>query len=108
MPRSCYWTFYAASILASVYPAPARAQTVFKIATLAPEGSAWMNLFHEWATAVDTKTSGRVKLKFFAGGVQGDERDAVRKMRLGQINGAAGTGVALGRINGRGRMLGLP
>src|SRR5262245_45195404 len=86
----------------------ARAQTVFKIATLAPEGSAWMNLFHEWAGAVDKKTNGRVKLKFFAGGVQGDERDAVRKMRLGQINGAAVTGVGLGLINGEVRLLDLP
>src|SRR5262249_7350535 len=86
----------------------ARAQTTFKIATLAPEGSSWMKLFHEWQASVEKKTGGRVKVKIFAGGVQGDERDAVRKMRGGTINGAAVTGVGLGLINAEVRLLELP
>src|SRR5262249_23568746 len=34
-----------------------------------------------------------------AGGVQGDERDVLRKIRLGQISGAAITGIGLASIN---------
>jgi len=97
----------ALGVLLSAAPA-ARAQSAFKIATLAPEGSSWMKLFHELAANLEKKTNGRVKVKFFAGGVQGDERDAVRKMRLGQINGAAVTGVGLGMINAEVRLLELP
>ncbi len=72
---------------------------VIKIATLAPDGSAWMNLFHKWQARVEQRTEGRVKIKFYAGGVQGDERDVIRKMRVGQLSGAAITGIGLAMIN---------
>jgi TRAP-type transport system periplasmic protein len=72
---------------------------IMKIATLAPEGSAWMNLFHKWQARVEQRTEGRVKVKFYAGGVQGDERDVIRKMRAGQLSGAAITGIGLAMIN---------
>jgi TRAP-type C4-dicarboxylate transport system substrate-binding protein len=78
---------------------PASAEVVVKIATLAPEGSSWMKLFHEWQAKVESRTAGRVKIKFYAGGMMGDERDVLRKMRLGQISGAAITGIGLASIN---------
>ena len=76
--------FAALALLAA--PAAAQEHTI-KVATLAPEGSSWMNLFHAWGKAVEEHAAGKIKVKFYAGGVAGDERDAVRKMRLGQING---------------------
>jgi TRAP-type C4-dicarboxylate transport system substrate-binding protein len=79
--------------------APAAADSTIKLATLAPEGSSWMKLFHEWQRGVETKTAGRVKVKFYAGGVQGDERDVLRKIRLSQLSGAAVTGIGLASIN---------
>jgi TRAP-type C4-dicarboxylate transport system substrate-binding protein len=87
---------------------PAHGQTTFRMATLAPEGSAWMKGFREWGTNVEKRTEGRAKFKFFAGGVQGDEREAVRKMRQGALSGAAVTGVGLGLISGEVRVLELP
>jgi TRAP-type transport system periplasmic protein len=86
----------------------ARAQTALKIATLAPEGSAWMVSFHEWAKNVEEHSAGKIKIKFFAGGTAGDERDAVRKIRLGLLNGAAVTAIGLGLINSEVRVLELP
>jgi TRAP-type C4-dicarboxylate transport system substrate-binding protein len=86
----------------------AGAQENLKIATLAPEGSSWMNLLHDWGKAVEEKTAGKVRVKFYAGGVAGDERDAVRKMRLGQINGAVVTSIGLGLIQSEVRVLELP
>jgi len=78
---------------------PAQADTVtLKIATLAPEGSAWMKLSHDWQRKVEERTQGRVKVKWYAGGVQGDERDVLRKIRLGQISGASITGIGLSAI----------
>ncbi len=86
----------------------AHAQTVLKVATLAPEGSSWMNLFHEWGRNIEAHTGGKLKVKFYAGGVAGDERDAVRKMRLGQLNAAAVTAIGLGLIQSEVRVLELP
>jgi TRAP-type C4-dicarboxylate transport system substrate-binding protein len=79
-----------------------------RLATLAPEGSAWMKVLSKGAAEIDTKTEGRVKVKYYAGGVQGDERDAVRKMNLGQLDGAAVTSVGLSMIDESIRVLELP
>jgi len=106
MTRARLASFLCALCL--LVPTLARAQTVIKLATLAPEGSSWMNLFHEWGRNVETHSGGKVKIKFFAGGVAGDERDAVRKMRLGQLNAAAVTAIGLGLIQSEVRVLELP
>jgi TRAP-type C4-dicarboxylate transport system substrate-binding protein len=85
---------------------PASADTVtLKIATLAPEGSSWMKLFHAWQAKVEARTEGRVKVRFYAGGLQGDERDVLRKIRLGQLHGAAITGIGLSSISAEARSL---
>src|SRR5262245_16025608 len=96
----------AAALL--VVPGLARAQQTIKMATLAPDGSSWTKLFREWAERVEKRTGGQVKVKLYAGGVAGDERDAVRKMKLGQLNGAAITGIGLGLIQPEVRVLDLP
>lgn len=92
-------------LLTSTIVRPAEADTLIKIATLAPEGSSWMRLFRVWQENIETRTAGRVKIKFYAGGVQGDERDVLRKIRLGQIAGAAITGIGLSAINPESRSL---
>lgn len=90
-------------------PVVAHAQEhTIKLATLAPEGSSWMNLFHAWAKQVGERSGGKLKMKFYAGGITGDERDAVRKMRLGQINAAAVTAIGLSLIQSEVRVLELP
>jgi len=88
----------------------ARAQDVYniKIATLAPEGSSWMNVMRQWSKDVDAHTGGKIKIKFQAGGVAGDERDVVRKMRAGALQGAAVTAIGLGLIQSEVRVLELP
>lgn len=87
-----------AFLLAAALARPAAAESVLKIATLAPEGSSWMKLFRAWQQKVELRSEGRVKIKFYAGGVQGDERDVLRKIRLGQLSGAAITGIGLSSI----------
>ena len=89
----------AVSLAVLLVAAPAAADTTVKIAALAPEGSSWMKLFRQWQQAVEKRTEGRVKLKFYPGGVQGDERDVLRKIKLGQLSGAAVTGIGLSAIN---------
>ncbi|HUH01487.1 MAG TPA: TRAP transporter substrate-binding protein DctP [Kofleriaceae bacterium] len=79
-----------------------------RIATLAPPGSSWMKVLDKGAAAIDQATNGRVKTKYYSGGSQGDERDVVRKMRLGGIDGAALTSVGLSMIYSGIRVLELP
>ncbi|MEJ2728116.1 MAG: TRAP transporter substrate-binding protein DctP [Deltaproteobacteria bacterium] len=71
-----------------------------KIATLAPEGSSWIKTFHSIDEEVRTKTDKQVGFKFYPGGVLGDEKDMLRKMHIGQINGAALTSAGLSAIYG--------
>jgi len=62
---------------------------VIKIATLAPEGSSWMKTFDTLNRELAEQTKNKVKLKIYPGGILGDETDMLRKMKIGQINGAA-------------------
>lgn len=77
---------------------PAQAQTI-KLATLAPEGSGWMNAMRAGAAEIDERTEGRVKFKFYGGGVQGNDKQVLRKMRIGQLHGGAFTSSILGEFH---------
>ncbi len=70
--------------------------TIFKIATLSPEGSTWMKALHAGAEEVAEKTDNRVKIKFYPGGVMGDDMAVMRKIRIRQLQGGA---VTLGTIS---------
>lgn len=76
----------------------ASAATTLRIGTLAPEGSSWMRVFNAWNNSLKQATNGELTLHFYSGGAAGDERDAVRKMRAGQLDGAALTTAGLGQI----------
>lgn len=79
-----------------------------KLATLAPQGTTLYNSLKAAADEITAKTGGKVTVKLFGGGVQGDEKDVVRKMRYGQLAGAALTGNGLGLIEPEIRVLELP
>jgi len=83
-------------LIVLLWAPPAWAQTL-KIATIAPEGSSWMKDMRAGAKAVEEHTRGRVKFKFYGGGVQGSDRQVRRKMRTGQLNGGA---FSSGGLNG--------
>ncbi len=72
--------------------------TTIKIATLAPEGSSWIQALHDLNAEVKKKTNNGVRLKIYAGGVLGDEKDMIRKMYAGQIQGAILTSAGLSNI----------
>ena len=60
-----------------------------KIATLSPEGSVWMQKMREGAEELARKTDSRVKIKYYPGGVMGDDKAVLRKIRIGQLHGGA-------------------
>lgn len=73
------------------------AAVTLKIATLSPDGSYWMQKMRTGADEIEKQTGGRVSLKFYPGGVMGDDATVLRKMRLHQLQGAA---VTSGALNG--------
>jgi TRAP-type C4-dicarboxylate transport system substrate-binding protein len=83
-------------LVLSLTPISASSGTVtIKIATLAPEGSAWMTGMRAGAAEIKERTERRVLFKFYGGGVQGDDMAVLRKMRIGQLHGGALTSSAL-------------
>jgi TRAP-type C4-dicarboxylate transport system substrate-binding protein len=96
----------AVATLASAQPA--RANTEIRLATLAPSGSPWMEVLGKAQAEIKAKTGGRVTLKYYEGGQQGDERDFVRKIGAGQLDGAAITSIGLSMIDESIRVLELP
>ena len=71
---------------------------IIRIATLAPRGTPAFKTLDMWNASLQKKTQGRVKLTFLAGGVAGDERDVIRKMKIGQVDGSGLSSVGLGQI----------
>jgi TRAP-type C4-dicarboxylate transport system substrate-binding protein len=80
----------------------------WRIATLAPDGSAWMKILSKGAVDVSEKTASRVQFKYYTGGVQGDEKDVIRKMKMGGLDGGAFTSVGLSQIVPSIRVIELP
>jgi TRAP-type C4-dicarboxylate transport system substrate-binding protein len=83
-------------------------QYTIKFATLAPEGSTWIKVMRELDTAVRADSGGRLGFKLYPGGVAGDEKDVIRKIRLGQYGGGGFTGVGLGEVAKEIRIMDAP
>ena len=84
------------------------AEHVLKIASLAPDNSSWAKAIKRMAREINKETDGAVEIKLYAGGVMGDEPAMVRKMRTGQLDGAAVTNVGLGEIEPKVLALQIP
>jgi TRAP-type C4-dicarboxylate transport system substrate-binding protein len=86
------------------------AKTVYKlkIATLLPRGTSWMRNLTKFKNKIKKQTRGAVKIIFYPGGVAGDEKDVVRKMRMGVLDGALTTSVGMGLLVPQVRVLELP
>ncbi|MFQ5635207.1 MAG: TRAP transporter substrate-binding protein DctP [Gammaproteobacteria bacterium] len=84
-------TIFAARVVAAaltcLLTTGAAAAVQFKIATVAPEGSQWMLDLRAGAEQVAERTDGRVRFKFYGGGVMGNDKKVLRKIRIGQLHG---------------------
>jgi len=79
-------------------PVDAQETITLRMASLAPRGSPWDRAFRAWGNTLSQQTNGRLRLHFYVGGAQGDERDYIRKMESGQLDGAVITTAGLGQI----------
>ena len=108
LTRTILWILLSFLLAIHLNP-PAEADPVtLKLATLAPEGSAWMKAFHRINEELTSKTEGAVTMRAYPGGVMGDDQAVLRKMRIGQIHIAGLTGLGLGFILPDTQILGTP
>ena len=88
--------------------APAHAEQTIKIATIAPDGSAWMRELRAAGAEVQAGSQGRVVVKFYPGGVMGSDQVVLRKMKLGQLQGGMLTSSALAEVYADAPIYSLP
>jgi TRAP-type C4-dicarboxylate transport system substrate-binding protein len=93
--------------LLAVCIVPAHGKT-FKIATISPDGTRWMEELKSGAAEVAKRTNNRVKFRFYPGGVMGNDKSVMRKIKIGQLQGGAITGGGLLDIDPDSQVYSLP
>ncbi len=88
--------------------AQAKSKYLFKVATIAPEGSIWTKRFRDFVTEVAEKSNGEIRFKVYPGGIMGDDRSMFRKMQIGQLHGGGFTMTGIGPVVPDFRVMGLP
>jgi TRAP-type C4-dicarboxylate transport system substrate-binding protein len=71
----------------SLAGAAADAAVTLKIATIAPDGTRWMQELRKAGDEIARRTDNAVKLRFFPGGIMGNDKSVLRKIRVGQLQG---------------------
>lgn len=100
-----------ASVLAIVligFGSPVLQAKTIKIATFSPDGTFWMKQMRIGAKEIKERTNGRVKFKFYPGGVMGSDENVLRKIRIGQLHGGAVTIGTISRSTPDVTMYGFP
>lgn len=92
-----------------LYGYPLRGEEhVLKMCAIAPEGTKWAQYGYLYKDRVEKRSGGKLKVKWYLGGIMGDEPAEVRKMMLGQLHGCGFTLVGLGTIAEEVKLLELP
>ena len=90
---------YRLALALTLAASAAPAQTVrIKLGTLAPQGSTWHQLLTSMAQDFSKASNGKVELKIYAGGTQGNEGEMIRKMSIGQLHASSMSAIGLHEI----------
>jgi len=88
----------AAALLAFSASAAFSQKQTLRIASIAPENTPWGAGLNKMAAEWSAATNGEVELRIYHNGVAGNEADMLRKLRLGQLQGAVFTSFGLSAI----------
>ncbi|HZR08635.1 MAG TPA: TRAP transporter substrate-binding protein DctP, partial [Myxococcales bacterium] len=91
-------TRLALAVMLAASSASAQATVKIKLGTLAPQGSTWHQQMISMAEDFSKASGGKVELKIYAGGTQGNEGEMIRKMSIGQLQAASITAIGLHEI----------
>ena len=86
---------------------PLQAATL-KIATVTPENSQWMKDMRASAKEIKERTEGRVQIKYYGGGIMGNDQKVLSRIRIGALQGGAFTPTALSGQYSNLNLYGLP
>ncbi len=107
--KSLATTLGALFLLGSLTTAgAASAGEEISLGSLAPKKSPWGKVFTAWSKAIKKKSDGQLKLNWYFNSQQGDEKAMIGKIRSGQLDGAAITGVGLSAIHKDAMALQMP
>jgi len=90
-----------------LFALPVQAATL-KIATVTPEGTQWMEDMRASAKRIKERTEGRVQVKYYGGGIMGNDTKVLGRIRIGTLQGGAFTPVALAAQYPELNLYGLP
>ena len=79
-----------------------------KVATVTPEGSGRMTEMRASAKEIRERTDGRVQIKYYGGGVMGNDAKVLGKIRIGALHGGAFTPGALTDLYPNLNLYGMP
>jgi TRAP-type C4-dicarboxylate transport system substrate-binding protein len=85
-------------VVAPLDVARAEPRHVLRLASVAPEGSAWAREFATFVNEVERGTNGEVKIKLFLGGVAGEELEVGERIAKGQLDGTLSGGILCTKI----------
>ena len=79
-----------ALVAAAMTSSTARAdRTVLRLATAAPDSTSWAKELRAFGRDVEASTDGQVAVKWYMGGVAGDEKEALERIAKAQLDGMA-------------------
>jgi TRAP-type C4-dicarboxylate transport system substrate-binding protein len=95
--------------LAVALGSPAAAEeTVLRVATVAPDGTAWAREARAFGRDVVNATSGRVRIRWYFGGIAGDDLQMGDRLQRGQLDGVASGGILCQRLAPSMKVLSVP
>jgi TRAP-type transport system periplasmic protein len=100
--------YFISFLVSSFFVAGVASAQTIKLASVVPENSVWDKNLKQMGAEWSQATGGRVTVTVFAGGTQGDEATALRKMRLDALQAAALTGAGLGGIDPAFNLFNIP
>ncbi len=83
-------------------------KVMFKMTTLAPKNSAMANILTKMDKEVRAKSNNEVGVRVYYGGVQGDEKEAIQKIKFKQLHGGMFTASGLYRLVPEIHILSIP
>jgi TRAP-type C4-dicarboxylate transport system substrate-binding protein len=90
---------FVAALLALAGPARAEPKYVVRMAAIAPEGTGWAREVRAFSHELEKETRGEVLVKWYMGGIAGNELQVMDRIKRGQLDGAASAGPLCQRMS---------
>jgi TRAP-type C4-dicarboxylate transport system substrate-binding protein len=81
------------ALIAAASATAAADPVVLRLASAVPDGTAWAREGKAFARDVEAQTAGQLRIKWYLGGIAGDELTVGNRIRRGQLDGMASGGM---------------